>query len=266
MLLDKEGFSHMEEGVKSVERALQILERVSLAKNGIGVTELATDLKMYKSTIHRVLTTLANLGYIQQDPETERYRLGYKLLEISSRLLNSLDLRREAMPFLQQLADLTNEVVHLVVLNKGQVVYIEKVEGSETIRMHSRVGNLAPVHCTGVGKAILAYLPEEQVREIIRLYGLKPHTPNTLSTLEDLLADLKLIRDRGYALDLEENEMGITCVAAPIFDHSGAVVAAISVSAPTIRMQKERLEQLAKVVPEVGFKISSRLGYRGEDA
>lgn len=255
----------MEEGLKSVERAFQILERVSLAKHGIGVTELATELKMYKSTIHRVLSTLVNLGYIEQDPTTERYKLGYKLLEVSSRLLGNLDLRREAMPFLQELADLTNEVVHLVVLNKGQVVYIEKVEGTETIRMHSRVGNLAPVHCTGVGKAILAFLPEAQVREIIRQYGLKPHTPHTLSTLEDLLADLNLIRERGYALDLEENEPGITCVAAPIFDHSGAVVAAISASAPTIRMQSDRLNQLAKEIRNVGCKISARLGYRKEN-
>lgn len=253
----------MEEGVKSVERAFQILERVSLAKNGIGVTELANELKMYKSTIHRVLSTLSHLGYIEQDPETERYKLGYKLLEISSRLLGNLDIRREAMPFLQELADLTNEVVHLVVLNKGEVVYIEKVEGSETIRMHSRVGNRAPVHCTGVGKAILAYLPEDQVREIIRQYGLEPHTPNTLSTLPDLLADLKLIRERGYALDLEENELGITCVAAPIWDHTGAVVASISVSAPTIRMQPERIDQLAKQVRKIGYKISTRLGYQG---
>ncbi|GAX89039.1 IclR family transcriptional regulator [Effusibacillus lacus] len=253
----------MEEGVKSVERALQILERVSLAKNGIGVTELAKELNMYKSTIHRVLATLTHLGYIEQDPETERYKLGYKLLEVSSRLLNNLDIRREAMPYLQELTDLTNEVVHLVVLNKGQVVYIEKVEGTETIRMHSRVGNRAPVHCTGVGKAILAYLPEAQVREIIRQYGLEPHTPKTLSTLEDLLQDLQQIRERGYALDDEENELGITCVAAPIFDHTGSVAASISVSAPTIRMQPQRIEQLAQQVRKIGLKISARLGYRG---
>ncbi|MFC4767849.1 IclR family transcriptional regulator [Effusibacillus consociatus] len=254
----------MEEGVKSVERAFQILERVSLAKNGIGVTELAAELNMYKSTIHRVLTTLVNLGYIEQDPQTERYKLGFKLLEVSSRLLDSLDIRREAMPFLQELADWTNEVVHLVVLSKGQVVYIEKVEGTETIRMHSRVGHRAPVHCTGVGKAILAYLPEAQVREIIRQYGLEAHTRHTLSTLPDLLADLELVRQRGYALDLQENEMGITCVAAPIFDHTGAVVASVSVSAPTIRMQPERLEELAKEVRTIGLKISGRLGYRSQ--
>jgi DNA-binding IclR family transcriptional regulator len=252
----------MEDGLKSVERAFQILERVSLSKNGIGVTELATELNMYKSTIHRVLTTLARLGYVEQNSESGRYKLGYKLLDISSRLLDSIDVRREALPFLQELADETNEVVHLVVLNKGEVVYIEKVEGSETIRMHSRVGNRAPVHCTGVGKAILAYLPEQEVREIIHHYGLQPHTPYTLSNLQDLLENLEQIRQRGYALDLEENEIGISCIAVPIWDYTGAVVASISVSGPTTRMQPERLEGLADKTRDVGLRISQRLGYR----
>lgn len=253
----------MEEGVKSLERAMLILEHVSSAKNGIGVTELASELQMHKSTVHRVLTTFSKLGYIEQDVHSERYKLGYKLLEVSSKLLNQLDVRQVAMPFLQQLADSTNEVIHLVVLRRGQVVYIEKVEGSETIRMHSQVGTIAPVHCTGVGKAILAHLPEAQVREIIRQYGMKPHTTRTLATLEDLLGDLELIRERGYSYDLEENEMGITCVAAPIFDYSGSVVASISISAPTLRMQETRLQELAKEVRRTGERISARMGSFG---
>ncbi|BCJ87609.1 IclR family transcriptional regulator [Effusibacillus dendaii] len=255
----------MEDGVKSVERAMHILEQVSLARNGVGVTELANEMKMQKSTVHRVLSTLSRLGYIQQDPETERYKLGYKLLEVSSRLLSSLDVRREAMPYLQQLADLTNEVIHLVVLDKGDVVYIEKVEGTETIRMHSRVGHRAPVHCTGVGKAILAHLPEAQVREIIRQYGMEPHTPHTIANLDDLLDNLQLIREQGFALDLEENELGITCVAAPIHDHTGKVVASISVSAPTHRMQPGQLELRAQQVRDIGRKISARLGYSARE-
>lgn len=252
----------MEESLKSVERAFHILEQVSLAKNGIGVTELASGLQMHKSTIHRVLTTLCGLGYVEQDHGSGRYKLGYKLLDISSRLLNSIDVRKEALPYLQQLANFTGEVVHLVVLNQGQVVYIEKVEGSETIRMHSRVGNRAPVHCTGVGKAILAYLPESQVREIIRQYGLEPHTQHTITTLTELLEDLATVRTRGYALDLEENELGITCLAVPVFDHTGSVVAAVSISGPTVRMQPARVQQLAEQAKEAGIGVSKRLGYR----
>ncbi|MDB5084386.1 MAG: IclR family transcriptional regulator [Bacilli bacterium] len=252
----------MEEGIKSVERAFQILESVSLAKNGIGVTELANELKMYKSTIHRVLTTLVQSGYVEQDTDTGRYKLGYKLVEVSSRLLNNLDVRREALPYLQELAEYTNEVVHLVVMDQGQAVYIEKVEGSETIRMHSRVGTRAPVHCTGVGKAIIANLPFKQVREIIKTHGLARHTPNTYITEESLLEELQRVREQGYALDLEENEVGITCVAAPIWDHKGNVVASISVSGPTMRMQPERLRDLTKLVKKIGLKVSARLGFQ----
>jgi IclR family KDG regulon transcriptional repressor len=252
----------MDDNVKSVERAFAILERVSLAKRGAGITELASGLDMYKSTVHRVLSTLVRLGYVEQEESTGRYRLGYKLLELSSRLLDSLDVRREALPFLQEMADATNEVVHLVVLDQGQAVYIEKVEGSETIRMHSRVGHRAPVHCTGVGKAILAYLPEEKVRDIVRQYGLKPHTPNTITSEETLMNELEQIRQRGYALDLEENERGIHCIAAPIWDHRGDVVAAVSISGPAMRMQPERLEKLSSYVRDIGLRISARLGYR----
>lgn len=251
----------MEDGIKSVERAFQILESVSLAKNGVGITELSSSLRMYKSTIHRVLSTLVSAGYAEQDSQTGRYKLGYKLVEVSSRLLNNLDVRREALPYLQELADETKEVVHLVVLDQGQVVYIEKVEGTETIRMHSRVGTRAPVHCTGVGKAILAHLPQTNINEILQVHGLPFHTPYTIATEEGLYQELQKIRQQGYAFDLEENEIGITCVAAPIWDHRKLVAASISVSAPTMRMQETRLQELAQFVKEIGLKISGRLGY-----
>jgi IclR family KDG regulon transcriptional repressor len=252
----------MEEGIKSVERAFLILEEVGQYKDGIGITELATKLNMYKSTIHRVLTTLVSIGYVEQDAVSGRYRLGYRLLVVSSRLLNNLDIRRESLPFLQKLADSTNEVVHLVVLDGGEVVYIEKVEGTETMRMHSNIGKRVPVHCTGVGKSILAHLPPNKVSQIIREYGLEPHTVHTITSEEALLADFQLIRERGYALDMEENELGITCVAAPIWDYTDSVVASVSVSGPTMRIQNERLQQLAERVRDTGKEISSRLGYQ----
>jgi IclR family KDG regulon transcriptional repressor len=251
----------MEDNIKSVERAFQILEEVSLAKGGIGITELSTKLNMYKSTIHRVLSTLTHIGYVEQDSLSGRYKLGYKLLGVSSRLLNNLDIRHESLSCLEELAKATNEVVHLVILDGGEVVYIEKVEGTETIRMHSQIGKRVPVHCTGVGKAILAYLSPSRVSEIVAEYGLQPHTMYTIRTEKDLLADLKLVRQRGYAFDLEENELGISCVAAPIWDYSGAVIASVSVSGPTMRMTSQHLEHLAGLVRETGLNISQRLGY-----
>ncbi len=251
----------MNDGVKSVERAFEILERIGMAKNGIGVTELASELDMYKSTIHRVLTSLSSLGYVVKDGESGRYKLGYKLLEVSSRLLNNHDIRQVALPFLRELAEWTNEVVHLVVRDKGQVVYIEKVEGAETIRMHSQIGSRVPVHCTSVGKAILAHLPEEEVRGIIERYGLAKHTEHTIGDEAALFEHLQQVRQCGYALDLEENEIGITCVAAPVYNYKGEAIAAISVSGPTMRMPTERLESLSAQVREVGMRISTRLGF-----
>ncbi|CAB3394400.1 IclR family transcriptional regulator [Kyrpidia spormannii] len=250
-----------EDTVKSVDRALVILERVSRYKEGVGITELAAEVSMYKSTVHRLLTTLARRGYVEQDPETGRYKLGYAILDMASRLLGSLDLRREARPYLEELADYSHEVVHLVVLDHGEVVYIEKVEGDETIRMHSRVGARAPVHCTGVGKAILAYLPEEDVKSIVERHGLPAHTPYTITRWLDLRDELQRVKERGVAMDLEENELGIICVAAPIWDHTGRVCASLSISAPKMRMPEERIKDLADRVRRAGLAISARLGF-----
>ncbi|MCM3121759.1 IclR family transcriptional regulator [Mesobacillus sp. AQ2] len=247
--------------VKSVSRALDIIQLVSLKKGGLGVTEISKQIDINKSSVYRILSTLAQYGYIEQDESTGRYKLGYKFLEISSKLLDSIDLRAEARPFLQELENETNEVIHLVVYDQGEVVYIEKLEGTETLRMHSKVGKRAPMHCTSVGKAILAYQPTAIVQEIIDRKGLPIHTDKTITEKNVLFEELIRVKKAGYALDLEENESGITCIAVPIFDHLGKVVAAVSISGPSIRMTEERLEQLKKKMVNVGLRISSRLGY-----
>lgn len=247
--------------VKSVARALDILQIVSSHKQGIGVTEIAKQIDINKSSVYRILTTLAHYGYIEQDGETGKYKLGYKCLEMSTKLLESIDLRKEALPFLMELEKYTNEVIHLVVYDQGEVVYIEKLEGNETLRMHSQVGKRASMHCTSVGKAILSQLPEHKVEEIIEKKGLPAHTEYTITNKEKLLEELKKVRENGYALDLQENEYGITCIAVPIFDHLGKVAAAVSISGPTMRMTNERLEQLKGIMIEMGKKISARLGY-----
>jgi IclR family transcriptional regulator, KDG regulon repressor len=247
--------------VKSVSRALDIIQLVSLKKEGLGVTEIANQIDINKSSVYRILSTLARYGYIEQDSETGRYKLGYKFLEISSKLLESIDLRKEAKPFLQKLENETNEVIHLVVYDQGEVVYIEKLEGNETLRMHSKVGKRAPMHCTSVGKAILANLPSSVVLDILDRKGLPMHTKNTITNKDAFLKELIRVKQQGYALDLEENEYGIRCIAAPIFDHLGKVIAAVSVSGPTIRMTDERLKQLQPRMIEIGKQISARLGF-----
>ena len=246
--------------VKSVGRALDIIRLISNSRNGMGVTEIANQMDINKSSVYRILATLAQYGYVEKDHEHEKYKLGYTFLDIGARLLESIDLRKEAMPYLLQLEEETNEVIHLVVYDQGEVVYIEKLEGTELMRMHSQGGKRAPMHCTSVGKAILAYLPEEKVKEILSEKGMPAHTEYTYTNEEDLFQDLQRIRQYGYALDLEENEYGITCVAIPLFDYNNHVCAAVSVSGSTIRMTKEKMEKLYPRMTEIGQQISLRLG------
>jgi IclR family KDG regulon transcriptional repressor len=250
--------------VKSVDRALHLINLLSHKKDGYGVTELAKQVGLHKSSVYRILTTMMQHQFVEQDAATGRYKLGYKVVELGAKLLDSIDLRTEAKPFLIELEQLTQEVVHLVVINLGQVVYIEKLEGTQTLRMHSKVGNRAPVHCTSVGKAILAYLETQEIDRIIEEQGLPQHTPHTIVDKQDLLAELKKIKAQGYALDLEENEIGITCIAVPIFDHREMVVAAVSISGATMRMTEERLDQLKRRMMETGQQISRRLGFTGQ--
>lgn len=173
--------------VKSVDRALTIISLVSKRKEGIGVTELASNLDLNKSSIFRLLSTLVDHGFIEQNPETKKYRLGYKYLELSSMLLESIDLRTQAKPFLEELESHINEVIHLTVYDQGEVIYIEKLEGSETLRTHSQVGRRAPMHCTAVGKVILAHLPLNEIVDIIDKHGLPKHTEQTIIDKESFL-------------------------------------------------------------------------------
>ncbi|USK31612.1 IclR family transcriptional regulator [Bacillus sp. F19] len=251
--------------VKSVSRALDIITLVSLKKGGLGVTEIANQIDINKSSVYRILSTLVQYGYAEQDAETGKYKLGYKFLEISSKLLESIDLRAEARMYLQELENETNEVIHLVVYDQGEVVYIEKLDGSETLRMHSKVGKRAPMHCTSVGKAILAHLPSSVVLDILERKGLPMHTDKTITNKDDFLLELNTVRQKGYALDLEENENGITCIAVPIFDHIGNAIAAVSISGPTIRMTEHRLEQLQSRMQHIGRQISARLGFEKKE-
>ncbi|MBD7937881.1 MULTISPECIES: IclR family transcriptional regulator [Cytobacillus] len=250
--------------VKSVSRALDIIDMISLRKHGMGVTEIANEMDINKSSVHRILSTLVKYGYIEQVKDSGKYKVGYKILNISTRLLDSIDIRSEAKPYLQDLEQKTNEVIHLVVPDNNEVVYIEKLDGNEALRMHSSVGKRAPMHCTSVGKAILAHQPVQVVKEIIQRKGLNPHTEHTITDEMALLENLKMIKTKGFALDLEENENGIVCIAVPIFDYQNNVCAAISVSGPLIRMSQERLQKLAPLMVEIGKKVSIRLGYLGE--
>ncbi|CRK85053.1 IclR family transcriptional regulator [Neobacillus massiliamazoniensis] len=247
--------------VKSVDRALTIISLVSKRKEGMGVTELAANLDLNKSSIFRLLSTLVDHGFIEQNPETKKYRLGYKYLELSSMLLESIDLRTQAKPFLEELESQFNEVIHLTVYDQGEVIYIEKLEGSETLRTHSQVGRRAPMHCTAVGKVILAHLPLNEIVDVIDKYGLPKHTEQTITDKDTFFKELGKIRNEGIGREVEENEPGVSCIAAPIFDNMKKITAAVSISGPSIRMTEERLAEIRPIIMDIGKKISMRLGY-----
>lgn len=257
----RNGWSEGASPVQAVSRALSLLELVCRSGRPITLGQAAAQAGLVRPTAHRLLSTLIDHGLVAQDPATKEYRAGLKLFELSNEVARSLDVRPQALPEIRQLSRETNETVHLGILDEGEVVYIDKVESAQTIRMYSAVGKRAPAHCTAVGKALLAYLPAESLRQVIQARGLREFTRTTITTIDALERDLELIRERGYAIDDGEHEPEIRCVASPIRDHTGAVIAAMSLTAPATRMSRERMAAFAPLVRSHADRVSMRLGY-----
>lgn len=248
----------------TVKKAMDILDCLAAEAVPLSAIELSRKLGISRSTAYRLLTTLSTGGYVTQDVASpEKYRLGYKILELASNLLNSIELRQQALPILKELRDFANETLHLVVIERGQVVYIDKLECSQAVRMHSSIGRLGFVHSTAVGKAMAAFMPKDTLASIIELHGLPSLTPNTITDEASLLQELDKVREQGYAIDDVENEEGIRCVGAPVFGYEGEPVAALSLSGPAFRMTSERVEELSEAVRMTAARISRELGYLG---
>ncbi|MGE5485680.1 MAG: IclR family transcriptional regulator [Ignavibacteriales bacterium] len=248
--------------VQSVERALDIIEALEQGPAEIGVSELGRRLGLHKSTIFGLLNTLSKRGYLEKNQETGKYRLGLRAFEVGSTVLNRMDLPALAGPILQNLVNDHQETVHLVIRDGFEVVYVAKRESARSVRIVSQVGRRLPCYCTGVGKALLAYIPEEDIEAFFRKTGFRKFTKNTIADLETLKAELERIRVEGYAIDNEEIEEGLKCVAAPVRDHTGKVVAALSVAGPASRMTGEKIAQLVSCVKAASAELSHRLGYR----
>jgi len=253
--------------VQTIERAYSILDILGESSQGIALRELSAKIKLPKGTTHRLLSSLSYFGFVRQDPKTRNYFLGLKLVELGQVLLNQLDLRKEAEPFLRDLAERTKETVHLVILDRNEIVYIDKVEADQNqsgLRMASRVGLRNPAHSCAVGKVLLSYLSVEEVDRVIKEKGLAKRTENTITDPIQLMEHLKVVRAQGYAIDDEENEKGVRCVATPIFNEAGKAVAAISISTPVFLVTKKIVQDvLKKEVMETALKISQRLGFGG---
>ena len=253
---------------KAVVKTMKILECLSAERN-MGLTELtrranSQGLRMDKSTVYRFLASLKALGFVRQDDQTEEYRLTLRLFELGMSVLDRLELWREAEPVLKDIAHATGETVHLATLDGTSLVYLGKIESTRTLRvsMMSRVGQTAPTHCTGVGKTLLAHLPPRRLGEILGEEKLLRYTSRTLTRRSELDRELAGIRRKGYAIDNEEHETGVRCVAAPVRDNKGIVCAAVSVSVPTVRLTDREIPRYTEIIVQAAQEISARIGYR----
>jgi DNA-binding IclR family transcriptional regulator len=249
--------------VQSVDRALMILDILKQHPKGLGITELAHELNVAKSTAHRLVSTLETYDYVTQDRETSRYSLGLKFLEMQQVVMENMDIVAVAHPILEALTEECGEISHLVMRDHFDVVYIDKVESAvSTIRIYSRTGKRAPIYCTAVGKAIAAHFDEPLLQEYVEQSAFQPLTRHTISEPEAFKAALQKVLTDGYAEDNEEHEEGIRCIGAPIFNHLGQVPYAISITGPLARMTDARLQTLIPRLKQAAAAISRNIGYR----
>lgn len=244
-------------GVQSLERALDILELLGGSEGELGVTEIGPAVGLPNGTAHRLLATLTRRGYARQNPETRKYNLGIKAFALATSARERLG--PLARPFLAELMEVSQESSNLAMLDKNSVVYLEQVSAPRMVRMFTEPGNRVPLHSCGTGKVLLAYQSEETIDSIIRQTGLPRFTPHTITDVEQLKSELERIREQGYAVDSEEMEEGVRCLAASVFGPDGRTLAAMSVSGPASRLNEGKLEELIPHIKRIAGDFSQSL-------
>lgn len=247
--------------IQSVERALLILDLFDEYETELKITDISARMNLHKSTVHSLLKTLQKFHYIDQNMENGKYRLGMKLFERGNFVIQNLDMRAVAKNHLTELSMKTGNTIHLVILDGKEGVYIDKVEGSSATVLYSRIGRRIPIHCSAVGKALVAFKNQTELAAILTDYEYGSNTPNTITSEKDFLAELQKVREQGFALDNEENEPGVACIAVPIRNHTGQVVAAMSMSQPATRLNTQTIEESMAMLKEAAQQISVKLGY-----
>ena len=245
----------------SLQRGLKLLNLFAKAERGLSATQVAKLSGLPISTVHRFLMNLDSSGYLTSNGNGN-YHLGIACFSLGQSALGHLDIRRLSLPYLQELNQHTRETIHLTVRHELSAVYVEKLDSPEPLRIFSRIGAAVPLHCTAVGKVMLAFMPREELAHILPQIEFKRRTQNTLTNAQELQTEVERVRRAGYACDVEENELHIRCVAAPVWDHTGAVNASLSITGPAVRMPITRLRQLAPLVMQAGLKISRELGFQ----
>lgn len=247
--------------IQAVSHALDLLEQFHDDVDELGVTELSKRLKLHKNNVFRLLATLESRGYIEQNRATENYRLGLKSLELGQTFIQQMGLLRQAKLALEQLVEECNETAYVAIFKENHVVYLDVVETDMTVRVVSRVGSRLPAYCTASGKVHLAHMSEEELdNSLPRKFT--AYTDTTITTLDQLKEELSQVAEQGYAIDNEEMDTGVRCVAAPIRDYTRRIVGAISLSGPSMRFTDERIrEELVPLVMDAASTLSTRLGY-----
>ena len=248
--------------VQAVDRALDVLEAFNYQNEELGVTELSNKLGLHKNKVFRLLASLETRGYIEQDRKTGNYRLGLKTFEVANVFLHHLGLRRQARPILEELVSKCNETAYLAVTDDVDVVYVLMHETSHTVRVIPRLGHRLPAYCTASGKVQLAYESQDRLQQLFREQPLRKLTENTITDFDRLRDHLSQVAQQGFAVDNEELEEGVRCVAVPVRDYSHRVVAGVGLSGPVSRFGLDRIrDEFVPLVREAGVKISQRLGY-----
>ena len=248
--------------IQSVERALQILDLFNDQATELKITEISQQMGLSKSTLHSLLKTLQLHGYIDQNPDNGKYCLGMKLVERGHFVVGTMDIRQKAKSWLTTLSQETGQTTHLGILDGNEGVYIEKIEGKQAAIAYSRIGRRLPVHATAIGKVLMAWLGDEELNALLDGYSFTRFTPATLTDRAALLAALAQTRHNRYALDNEENEPGVRCIAVPVWNHESRVIAALSLSTLTSRVNDEQLAACRQKLVAAGLGLSKTLGYR----
>jgi DNA-binding IclR family transcriptional regulator len=248
--------------IRVLDRAVQVLHCFVEQGSRLSIDEIAQATGLPKSTAYRILVTLQRHGLLARHAEDETFTLGAAAVLIGATAIRELDLPQRIRPHLEQLMEATGETAHLAILTQNHVIVVDKIDSPHPIRLVSSVGFRSPLHCTGVGKVLLAHLPAETVERLLHAYEWRRYTPNTITDPQHFAAELAKIRSQGYAVDWEEFNVGLRCVAAPLYDYTGAVVAAVSVSGPSSRIDADHVDGLAQTVLDHSRRMWLELGYR----
>lgn len=248
------------DNIQSVDRALDIIEVLAVEPKGLGVTEIAERAGLHKSTAHRIIRTLADRGYLEKI-EDGSYKIGLKFIAAVSCYINSLELQTQARPYLAALTGDLGLTAHLGVLDGDQVVYIEKIDVISSVRLYSQIGVHVHAYCSSLGKILLSAYSGTELRNHMARCSFIKFTKNTISSIEELEKDLALVRKRGWAIDDEESEINHRCIAAPIFDYRGDIIAAVSASGSNVQLPRENFDSVIEYVKKTGMAISRDMGY-----